>query len=78
MPGITLEIARTHLNAWLEAELACTTNQSYTIGSRTLTRADLAEIRNTIKYWAGIVTKLEAARKYGGRNRTMRIMPRDL
>ena len=78
MPGITLEIARTHLNAWLEAELACTTNQSYTIGSRTLTRADLAEIRNTIKYWAGIVTKLEAARKYGGRNRTIRIMPRDL
>ena len=78
MPGITLEIAQKHLDAWLEAELACTTNQSYTIGSRTLTRADLAEIRNTIKYWAGMVTKLEAARKYGGRNRTMRIMPRDL
>lgn len=47
MPGITLEIAQKHLDAWLEAELACTTNQSYTIGSRTLTRADLAEIRNT-------------------------------
>ena len=78
MPGITLEIAQKHLDAWLEAELACTTNQSYTIGSRTLTRADLAEIRNTIKYWAGIVAKLEAAKKYGGRNRTMRIMPRDL
>ena len=78
MPGITLEIAQKHLDAWLEAELACTTNQSYTIGSRTLTRADLAEIRNTIKYWAGMVTKLEAAKKYGGRNRTMRIMPRDL
>ena len=78
MPGITLEIAQKHLDAWLEAELACTTNQSYTIGSRTLTRADLAEIRNTVKYWAGIVAKLEAAKKYGGRNRTMRIMPRDL
>lgn len=77
MPGITLEIAQKHLDAWLEAELSCTTNQSYTIGSRTLTRADLAEIRNTIKYWAGIVT-LETAKKYGGRNRTMRIMPRDL
>ena len=37
MPGITLEIAQKHLDAWLEAELACTTNQSYTIGSRTLT-----------------------------------------
>ena len=78
MPGISLEIAQNHLDAWLEVDLACTTNQSYTIGSRTLTRADLAEIRNTIKYWAGIVAKLEAAKKYGGRNRTMRIMPRDL
>ena len=28
MPGITLEIAQKHLDAWLEAELACTTNQS--------------------------------------------------
>ncbi len=78
MPGINLEIARTHLNAWLEAELACTTNQSYTIGSRTLTRADLAEIRNTIKYWNNMVAQLEAAKKYGGRNRVKRIMPRDL
>ncbi len=78
MAGITLETAKRHLDAWLEAELACTTNQSYTIGSRTLTRADLAEIRNTIKYWAGLVDKLEAAQKHGGRNRTMRIMPRDL
>ena len=34
--AITLSIAKTHLDAWLEAELACTTNQSYTIGSRTL------------------------------------------
>ena len=78
MPGITLEIARTHLNAWLEAELACTTNQSYTIGSRTLTRADLTEIGERIKYWAGVVDKLETAQKCGGRNRVKRIMPRDL
>lgn len=78
MPGITLETAQRHLDAWLEAELTCTTNQSYTIGSRTLTRADLAEIRNTIKYWAGIVDKLETEKKYGGRNRVKRIMPRDL
>lgn len=78
MAAITLETAKRHLDAWLEAELTCTTNQSYTIGSRTLTRADLAEIRNTIKYWAGIVDSLEAAQKHGGRNRVTRIMPRDL
>lgn len=78
MAGITLEIARKHLNEWLEAELACSTNQSYTIGSRTLTRADLTKIGERIKYWAGIVDKLEAEKRFGGRNRTRRIMPRDL
>lgn len=78
MAGITLETAKRHLDAWLEAELTCTTNQSYTIGSRTLTRADLAEIGERIKYWSGLVNKLETAQKYGGRNRVKRIMPRDL
>ena len=78
MAGITLETAKRHLDAWLEAELTCTTNQSYTIGSRTLTRADLAQIGERIKYWNGLVNQLEAAKKHGGRNRTMRIMPRDL
>ena len=78
MAGITLETAKRHLDAWLEAELTCTTNQSYTIGSRTLTRADLKEIGNRIKYWSGIVDQLETAKKHGGRNRVQRIMPRDL
>lgn len=78
MAGITLEIARKHLNEWLEAELACSTNQSYTIGSRTLTRADLTKIGERIKYWAGLVDKLEAEKRFGGRNRARRIMPRDL
>ena len=39
-----LEIARKHLEAWLAAELEVTTHQSYTIGSRSLTKADLSEI----------------------------------
>ena len=43
--GITLEIAKKHLDAWLEAELEVTTHQSYTIGSRSLTKANLSEIR---------------------------------
>lgn len=78
MATINLTIAKTHLNAWLEAELACTTNQSYTIGSRTLTRADLAEIRETIKYWQGMVTKLENQARHGSRNGVYRYVPRDL
>lgn len=78
MAAITLETAKRHLDAWLEAELACSTGQSYTIGSRTLTRANLTEIGNRIKYWGGLVDQLETAKKYGGRNRVKRIMPRDL
>ena len=78
MAGITLKIARKHLNAWLEAELEVTTHQSYKIGSRSLTRADLAEIREEIKFWENKVASLEAIEKRGGRNRTYRAIPRDL
>lgn len=78
MPGITLEIARKHLDAWLTAELEVTTNQSYTIGSRTLTRANLAEIRKQIEFWNNKVAALENIEKHHGRNRTYRAVPRDL
>ena len=57
-----LEIARKHLEAWLAAELEVTTHQSYTIGSRSLTKADLSEIGEA----------------RGGRNRVFRVVPRDL
>lgn len=64
MAGITLETAKRHLDAWLEAELAVTNAQSYTIGSRTMTKANLTEIRKSIEYWQGKVTALENAAKY--------------
>ena len=78
MAGITLETAKKHLDAWLEAELAVTNAQSYTIGSRTMTKANLAEIRKSIDYWNGKVIALENAQKRGGRNRAYRVVPRDL
>ncbi len=78
MAGITLKIAKKHLNAWLEAELEVTTNQSYTIGSRSLTRADLSDIREQITFWEGKVAALENLEKRGGRNRIIRVVPRDL
>lgn len=78
MAGITLETAQRHLDAWLEAELAVTNAQSYTIGSRVMTKADLEEIRKTIDYWNGKVVALENAQKHGGRNRAYRAVPRDL
>lgn len=78
MAGIKLETAQKHLDAWLEAELTVTTGQSYTIGSRVLTRANLTEIRNAIDYWNKKVVELENAKKAGGRNRVRRVVPRDL
>lgn len=78
MAGISLEVAQKHLDAWLEAELTVTTGQSYTVGSRALTRANLTEIRNSIDYWNGKVQKLERLQRKGGRNRIRRVVPRDL
>lgn len=70
----TLETAKKHLNAWLEAELAVSTGQSYRIGSRQLTRADLAEIRQQIKFWRQEVARLEGR----GARKVLRVVPRDL
>lgn len=78
MAGITLETAKRHLDTWLEAELAVTNAQSYTIGSRTMTKANLSEIRKMIDYWNGKVVALENVQKNGGRNRAYRAVPRDL
>lgn len=73
-----LEIAKKHLDAWLTAELEVTTHQSYTIGSRSLTKANLSEIRKEIDYWQNEVARLENIEKRGGRNRVFRAIPRDL
>lgn len=78
MATISLKTAQKHLDAWLEAEMAVTNAQSYTIGSRTLTKANLTEIRNSIEYWSGKVAQLENLQKNGGRNRIKRVVPRDL
>ena len=76
--GISLEIAKKHLDAWLTAELEVTTHQSYTIGSRSLTKANLSEIRQQIEYCRNQVARLENIEKRGGRNRVFRAVPRDL
>ena len=47
MAGITLETAKRHLDAWLEAELAVTNAQSYKmcIRDRVLTIADIKQLK---------------------------------
>lgn len=78
MTAITLEIAKKHLETWLEAETEVAINQAYTIGGKSFTRADLGEIRKQIEYWSNKVSALENIAKNKGRNRVYRIVPRDL
>lgn len=75
--GLTLEKANEHLNAWLDAEMAVSTGQSYKIGSRELKRADLKEIRESIKFWQGKVQLLTTPGRRA-KSRVMRVIPRDL
>lgn len=58
MAGITLEQAQAQLDAWMAADAAVAGGQSYSIGGRSLTRANAAEITNKIDYWEGKVIKL--------------------
>ena len=51
MAGITLAQAETQLANYLAAETAVLTGQAYTIAGRSMTRANLAEIRDGIKVW---------------------------
>ncbi len=46
-----LEIKKNRLKLYYEAEEKVLNSQSYTLGSKTLTRADLTSIQNMIKNW---------------------------
>ena len=50
--------AETQLAAYLTAETAVLNNQSYTIAGRSMTRANLKEIRDGIEHWDAMVKKL--------------------
>lgn len=76
MAGITLETAQRQLDLWIAAEEKVTHGQSYQIGNRSLTYADLTQIGKRIEYWSNKVEQLSAIRK--GRNRMGHFVPRDL
>ena len=59
MAGITLAQAETRLAEYMAAEEAVLERgQSYSIHGRSLTRAELAEIREGISYWQTMVDRL--------------------
>lgn len=58
MAGITKAQAETQLAAWLAADTAVASGQSYSIAGRSLTRANAREIRENITYWDAKVNSL--------------------
>lgn len=58
MSGITLSQAESQLILWLAASEATATGQSYTIGSRSLTRVDADLILKMITFWEARVMRL--------------------
>lgn len=73
-----LEIAREHYKMWLEAEEEIALDQSYSIGSQSLTRADLGKVAQRLEYWRNQVKMLENMEKGKGRSRIYRVIPREL
>jgi len=70
-----LEIKKNRLKLYYEAEEKVLNSQSYTLGSKTLTRADLTSIQNMIKKLEGEIASLE---RYGTmKRRSVRIVPVD-
>lgn len=51
MPGISQAQAEAKLALWLDAEEKVAGGQAYSIAGRSLTRADLKSIRETLDYW---------------------------
>lgn len=60
MAGITLAQAEAKLATWLACEEAIAEKgQSYTVGQRTFTRANLKEVREAVAHWDGKVKELD-------------------
>lgn len=75
MSNTVLEIKKNRLKLYYEAEEKVLNSQSYTLGSKTLTRADLTSIQNMIKKLEGEIASLE---QYGTmKRRSVRIVPVD-
>jgi hypothetical protein len=72
------DLCQKKLETWLAAEESVATGQSYQIGTRMLTRADLKEIREEMEYWGKKLAEVEAEEKAGGRNKMYRFTPRDV
>ena len=74
-----LKTYKSRLELYLKAEAAILEGaQSYTIGSRHLTRADLAEIRKMINTLEDGIDEMESELSGGSRRKCIRVIPRDV
>ncbi|QQE75710.1 peptidylprolyl isomerase [Brevibacillus composti] len=71
-------MAKERLQAYYQAELAVLSGQEYRIGTRTLRRADLSEIRKAISELERQVQQLENQAAGNRSARARRIVIRDL
>ena len=74
----SVEFCKRKLNTWLAAEEAIATGQRYQIEGRSLTRADLYDVRKEIEFWEGKLAVAAAEEQYGGRNQVFRAVIRDV
>lgn len=78
MLSTRLETLQGRLQQYLDCEAAILSGaQEYMIGSRRLTRGDLRQIGNMIRYLEQEVASEQAKLAGGGRNRTVGIIPHD-
>ncbi len=70
-----LERYKKRLRMYYEAEEAVLLNQEYTIGTKSLKRADLSIIRGAIK---DLEKQIELLESTGGKNKAFRFLPRDI
>ena len=53
-----IQTANQNLEVWENAQQAVATGTSYSIGGRSLTRADINDINNQITYWRREIKRL--------------------
>lgn len=66
------------LQMWLNAEEAIANGQSYSIDNRRLERANLAQVREQIKFWKKELIQAEEKTSGRSKRRVIRVVPRDL
>lgn len=76
--AFSVQEIRKRLQMWLDAEEAIANGQSYSIDNRRLERANLAQVREQIKFWKKELIQTEEKTSGRSKRRVIRVVPRDL